>query len=95
MFDSCSSLTAIDLTNFDFASTTDTSYMFNGCSHVTTITVGASKSFALDYITTSGMMFGSCNALVGQNGTRFSSSYTGKAMAVIDLPSQPGYLTAG
>ena len=95
MFNECSSLLSIDLTNFGFASTYDTSYMFNNCTHVTTITVDASKSFVLDSITDGGMMFGSCNVLVGQNGTRFSSSYTGKQRAVIDLPSQPGYLTAG
>ena len=95
MFNECSSLLSIDLTNFGFASTYDTSYMFNNCTHVTTITVDASKSFVLNTITDGGMMFGSCNTLVGQNGTRFSSSYTGKQRAVIDLPSQPGYLTAG
>lgn len=35
MFDGCTNLTQLDLSNFDTSNVTDMSYMFNGCSNLT------------------------------------------------------------
>ena len=94
LFYNCVGVESIDLTNFGFASTTDTSYMFCDCPNLTTIIVDETKSFAIGYITSSTLMFGSCYVLVGQNGTAYDSNYTNKTRAYVDTASQPGYLTA-
>jgi hypothetical protein len=38
-------------------------------------------------------IFDGCTSLVGGNGTVFDSTKIDKAMAVIDTPTTPGYLT--
>ena len=63
MFDRCSALTSLDLTNFNTAKVSDMSYMFMGCSALTTIFV--SDKFVTDQVTSSDNMFHMCINLIG------------------------------
>ena len=63
MFDRCSALTLLDLTNFNTAKVSDMSYMFMGCSALTTIFV--SDKFVTDQVTSSDNMFHMCINLIG------------------------------
>ena len=63
MFDRCSALTSLDLTNFNTAKVTDLNYMFIGCSALTTIFV--SDKFVTSQVTKSVDMFSGCNKLIG------------------------------
>ena len=63
MFDRCSALTSLDLTNFSTAKVSDMSYMFMGCSALTTIFV--SDKFVTDLVTSSDNMFHMCINLIG------------------------------
>ena len=63
MFDRCSALTSLDLTNFNTAKVTDMNYMFIGCSALTTIFV--SDKFVTNQVTKSVDMFSGCNKLIG------------------------------
>ena len=47
MFDSCSSLTSIDLSGFDTSKVTSMNNMFNGCSSLRLLSIGGSMSNAL------------------------------------------------
>ena len=66
MFDRCSALTSLDLTNFNTAKVTDMRYMFIGCSALTTIFV--SDKFVTSQVTKSVDMFSGCNKLIGAIG---------------------------
>ena len=63
MFDRCSALTSLDLTNFNTAKVTDMNYMFIGCSALTTIFV--SDKFVTSQVTKSVDMFHMCINLIG------------------------------
>ena len=63
MFDRCSALTSLDLTNFSTAKVSDMSYMFMGCSALTTIFV--SDKFVTDRVTDGRDMFHMCINLIG------------------------------
>ena len=63
MFDRCSALTSLDLTNFNTAKVTDMRYMFIGCSALTTIFV--SDKFVTSQVTKSVDMFHMCINLIG------------------------------
>ena len=63
MFDRCSALTSLDLTNFSTAKVSDMSYMFMGCSALTTIFV--SGKFVTDQVTDGREMFHMCINLIG------------------------------
>ena len=63
MFDRCSALTSLDLTNFNTAKVTDMNYMFIGCSALTTIFV--SDKFVTDQVTSGDNMFHMCINLIG------------------------------
>ena len=63
MFDRCSALTSLDLTNFNTAKVSDMSYMFMGCTALTTIFV--SNKFVTDLVTSSDNMFHMCINLIG------------------------------
>lgn len=60
MFYSCSSLTTLDLSNFDTSNVTDMSYMFDGCSSLTTLDV---SNFNTSNVTDMSWMFYSCSNL--------------------------------
>ena len=63
MFDRCSALTSLDLTNFNTAKVTDMRYMFMGCNALTTIFV--SDKFVTSQVTKSVEMFHMCINLIG------------------------------
>ena len=63
MFDRCSALTSLDLTNFSTAKVSDMSYMFMGCIALTTIFV--SDKFVTDQVTDGRDMFHMCINLIG------------------------------
>ena len=63
MFDFSSSLTSLDLSNFNTEKVTDMSYMFRGCSVLTTIY--ASDKFVTDQVTYGVNMFSNCTKLKG------------------------------
>ena len=63
MFDRCSALTWLDLTNFNTAKVTDMRYMFMGCNALTTIFV--SDKFVTSQVTKSDDMFHMCINLIG------------------------------
>ena len=64
MFDSCSSLTSLDVTHFNTAKVTDMGYMFYNCSSLTTIY--ASSKFVTPQVSTSFNMFYNCKKLKGE-----------------------------
>ena len=63
VFNGCSALTLLDLTNFNTAKVSDMSYMFMGCSALTTIFV--SDKFVTNQVTSSDNMFHMCINLIG------------------------------
>ena len=63
MFDRCSALTSLDLTNFNTAKVSDMRYMFMGCYALTTIFV--SDKFVTDQVTSGDNMFHMCINLIG------------------------------
>ena len=63
MFNGCSALKSLDLTNFNTANVTDMSFMFEGCSALTTIFV--SDKFVTEQVTDGRDMFHMCINLIG------------------------------
>lgn len=92
-FSTCSALTSIDLRGLDPSSLSSLSYTFSSCSSLATILVDA--SWALPKGCVGSQTFYGCKALVGGNGTAFSSGNAGYAMMRVDAEGTPGYLTAG
>ena len=92
MFYKCSSLTSLDVSNFDTSNVTDMDSMFYGCSKLKTIY--ASNKFNTSQVSDSNYMFSYCTSLVGGNGTTYNSSYNDKTYARIDSSSTPGYFTS-
>lgn len=92
-FNACSAPSSIDLRGMDPGSLSSLSYTFASCALLTRIVVDA--SWALPKGCAGSQTFYNCNALVGGNGTAFSSGKAGYAMAVVDREGSPGYLTAG
>ena len=91
MFINCSSLKSLDASHFNTSNVTDMEYMFFGCSSLETIVAGA--GFVTTAASSSSGMFGGCTALVGGNGTPFSSGKTDKTYARVDRPGLAGYFT--
>jgi hypothetical protein len=92
-FSSCGSLSTLDLRGFDPSELTDLGYAFASCAKLTTITVDS--TWALPSGVKGFQTFYNDKALVGGNGTAFSSSKAGVSMCVVDRAGQAGYLTAG
>lgn len=92
-FSTCSALTSIDLRGLDPSSLSSLSYTFSSCSSLATILVDASWALPKGYV--GSQTFYGCKALVGGNGTAFSSGNAGYAMIRVDAEGTPGYLTAG
>lgn len=90
MFMSCSSLTSLDLSNFNTGKAQYTNHMFYGCANLKTIYV--SKGWDVNGVSYSYNMFSSCDRIVGEKGTTYSSSDIDKNRAVVD-GENPGYLT--
>ena len=91
MFKDCSKLATLDLSSFDTSKVTDMGSMFSGCSSLST--VYASNGFGVSAVTSSRDMFSGCSALVGGNGTAWSSGYTDKDRARVDGYDGLGYFT--
>ena len=85
-------LTSLDVSSFDTSKVTDMSYMFRDCPSLTSIM--ASSKFVTTALTNSdNSMFYNCYALIGGNGTKYSSFNEGATYARIDTASTPGYFT--
>ena len=91
-FSSCAFAT-IDFRGFDPSTLTDLFYTFSGCSSLTTIYADSTWALPSSGITGS-QCFYSCRALVGGNGTAWSSSNVNYTYMRIDRAGQAGYLTA-
>ena len=83
MFNGCSALKSLDLTNFNTAKVTEMGNMFNGCSALTTIY--ASDKFDTDNVINGSDMFTGCKSLKG-----YSDSKTGHTFANCGMD---GYFT--
>ncbi len=92
-FAGCSSLEEIDFRGFDPSTLTDLSYCLSSCTKLTTIYADATWALPTSGIT-GGQCFYSSKALVGGNGTAWSSSNVSYTYMRIDKAGQPGYLTA-
>ena len=70
MFDNCSKLTSLDVTNFNTAKVTDMSYMFGICSKLTSLDV---TKFDTRNVTNMEGMFAGCKALTSLDVTNFNT----------------------
>ena len=94
MFQGCSRLTSLDLSNFITSQVNNMRYMFDGCSNLVTVYVGDGWSTAATVTSNSVNMFRGCVKIRGEKGTTYSSSHTNKLYAHIDGgSSNPGYFT--
>ena len=98
MFNKCSGLTSLDLSNFNTSQVTDMGLMFSSCNNLTTIYVSEYDSTTRKGWTTENeksyiSIFYDCPNLVGGNGTKYNFSYIDATYARIDTASTPGYLT--
>ena len=71
MFNYCSNLTTLDVSNFDTSNVTDMNYMFNGCSNLTTLDL---SNFNTSKVTNMGEMFGYCYNLTTLDVSNFDTS---------------------
>ena len=71
MFDRCSALTSLDLTNFNTAKVTDMSFMFFGCSALTSLDL---TKFNTAKVVNMGFMFYDCSALTSLDLTNFNTA---------------------
>ena len=91
MFYGCSGFSALDLRSFNTAQVTNMKWMFYDDTNLAVIIVGPQWTTA--NVTTSDNMFKYCNAILGERGTTYNSSYIDKTYARIDGGSDvPGYL---
>ena len=71
LFDGCSSLTTLDLSNFDTSEVTSMWSMFSGCSNLTTLNL---SNFDTSKVTTMNDMFYECSNLTDLDLTNFNTS---------------------
>lgn len=95
-FQNCESLTELDLSSFNFNSSTPINALnaFAGCRKLKTI---YTDDNAKNFITNgweAQSTFQDCYALVGGNGTAYSSSHMDASYARVDKNGQKGYFTA-
>ena len=92
MFAECSSLTSLDISQFNTAKVADMSQMFWYCSELTMIVVGHKWTTAI--VKDGQNMFMGCTKLVGGEGTAYNENDSGLAYAHIDKgEANPGYLS--
>ena len=91
MFEDCTGLTTLNLGTFNTANVKNMNSMFKGCTGLTTVNVSA--KWTTGNVTTSTDMFTDCSAIVGGNGTAFSSSHVDKEYARQDVAGTPGYFS--
>ena len=94
MFEWRDSLVTIDLSEINYAATSEFSSMFRDCTSLKTIYVSSAwDDLSIEY-GCSMSMFEDCESLVGGAGTTFDSNYVRGEYARIDGgSSKPGYLT--
>ncbi|MEE1372177.1 MAG: hypothetical protein U0J93_02205 [Parolsenella sp.] len=93
-FASCQALPSLDLRGFDPSNLTSLNYTFSSLKACTTIYADADWALPTSGLSGS-QTFYSSKALVGGNGTAWSSSNVSYKYCVIDTVRSPGYLTAG
>ena len=71
MFDNCSNLTTLDLSNFNTSSVTDMGGMFNNCSGLKSLDL---SNFNTSSVTSMGFMFYNCQRLKSLDVTNFNTS---------------------
>ena len=71
MFYNCSSLTNVDISNFDSSNLEDTNSMFSGCNSLTSIKFG--DSFKASHVKDMEFMFNQCSSLATLNLSTFES----------------------
>ena len=71
MFNGCSALTSLDLTNFNTAKVTNMSFMFHGCSALTSLDL---TNFNTANVTYMDNMFNGCSALTSLDLTNFNTA---------------------
>ncbi len=71
MFQSCSSLTSLDVSNFDTSNVTDMSSMFYKCSNLSSLNLG---NFNTSNVTDMSSMFSKCSSLTSLNLGNFNTS---------------------
>ncbi len=94
MFNSCTALVELDMRGFDPSKLTNLTYLFAGCSALKTVLVDPTWTLPKSGVSGSGTFY-NCKAIVGGNGTTYSSSAYGYAMMRVDAAGAAGYLTAG
>ena len=72
MFEDCSKVTSLNLSNFNTTNVTNMAGVFKGCSNLKTIYVG--ENWDTTNVTSSTNMFSGCTSLVGGNGTTYDST---------------------
>jgi surface protein len=82
---------SLHLTNWNTASLTDTSGMFQYDGNLVSIYVG--DDWTSENIRSSSNMFGGCSSLSGSAGTKYDAMHTDKLYARIDKDSAPGYFS--
>ena len=92
-FAGCQALPSLDLRGFDPSNLTNLSYAFSSLLACTTILVDSTWALPTSGISGSQCFYNS-KALVGGNGTAWSSSNVSYKYCVIDAAGSPGYLTA-
>lgn len=92
MFDGCTKLTSLDLSNFKTDEVKDMSRMFGNCSNLKTIYINSDWNY--DNVRYSDNMFSNCTNLVGGKGTKYDPEHIDLDYARIDGgESAPGYFT--
>ena len=71
MFNSCSNLTNLDLSNFDTRLVTDMAFMFYKCENLTNLDL---SNFDTQQVTTMGAMFSGCSSLTELDLSNFNTS---------------------
>ena len=91
MFAGCSSLTELDLRQFDLFKTDNACKMFYGCTNLKTIYSDNDWSYL--NVENTDQMFTGCTSLVGGNGTAYDETRTGIEYANIDRNAKKGYFS--
>ena len=74
MFQSCSSLTSLNLSNFNTNNVQDMSFMFNKCSSLTSLNL---SNFNTNNVQDMSYMFNQCSSLTSLNLSNFKTDKTG------------------
>ena len=89
MFNGCSALTSLDLTNFNTAKVTHMNNMFEGCSALTTIY--ASDKFVTDNVSNGSDMFTGCKSLKDYSDSKTDHTFANCGMDGYFTPGGCGY----